>query len=361
MNVEQIETGARCALPFDPLRVFDELAEHLIAGADAEHAPAAAYVRLQVDVPALRAEELEVGDRRLAAGQDDEVRIERQRPTRRDEFELHLRLEPQRVEVVEVRDVRHVRDRDPNARAFARVASAGMLQLHGIFRRQRSSRMQPRHDAERRPAGARFDRVDAGAEQLHVAAKLVDDEAANALAILRIEHRMCADQRRNHVTAIDIADEHDRHVGRVRESHVGDVVRAQVGFRRAARAFDDDDVGFALQSAKAVERDLQQVASIARERVRVLRLDAPAAHDELRGRCPICGLSSTGFMSTVGGVRQANACSAVERPISPPSAVTAALFDMFCGLKGRTILPRFVSSRHSPATSSDLPTSEPQP
>ena len=75
----------------------------------------------------------------------------------------------------------------------------------------------------------------------------------------------------------------------------------------------------------------------------------------------LCGFSSTGFMSTVGGVRQASACSAVERPISPPSAVTAALFDMFCGLNGRTTMPRFVSSRHSPATSNDLPTSEPQP
>src|SRR5690348_6043625 len=74
-----------------------------------------------------------------------------------------------------------------------------------------------------------------------------------------------------------------------------------------------------------------------------------------------CGFSSTGFMSLVGATRQARACSACARPISPPSWVTAALFDMFCGLNGRTARPRRVSARPSPATSSDLPTSEPVP
>ena len=41
----------------------------------------------------------------------------------------------------------------------------------------------------------------------------------------------------------------------------------------------------------------------------------------------------------------ARACSAWARPISPPSAVTAALFDMFCGLNGRTRRPRRVKRR----------------
>ena len=59
--------------------------------------------------------------------------------------------------------------------------------------------------------------------------------------------------------------------------------------------------------------------------------------------------------------RAARACSACARPISPPSAVTAALFDMFCGLNGRTARPRFAKARASPATIRDLPTSEPVP
>src|SRR5947207_13681394 len=74
-----------------------------------------------------------------------------------------------------------------------------------------------------------------------------------------------------------------------------------------------------------------------------------------------CGFSNTGFMSIAGGAPQARACKACARPISPPSAVTAALFDMFCGLSGRTLRPRRVNTRASPATSSDFPTSEPVP
>ncbi|MDQ1080692.1 hypothetical protein QE401_003218 [Pseudoroseomonas cervicalis] len=75
----------------------------------------------------------------------------------------------------------------------------------------------------------------------------------------------------------------------------------------------------------------------------------------------LCGFSSTGFMCTLGATPAARACKAWARPISPPSAVTAALFDMFCGLKGRTDSPRRTSARARPATSSDLPTEEPVP
>ena len=75
----------------------------------------------------------------------------------------------------------------------------------------------------------------------------------------------------------------------------------------------------------------------------------------------LCGFSRTGFMCTLGGVRAAHACSAWARPISPPSPVTAALLDMFCGLNGRTLSPRLVKARAKPATISDLPTSDPVP
>src|SRR5947199_9808204 len=66
-------------------------------------------------------------------------------------------------------------------------------------------------------------------------------------------------------------------------------------------------------------------------------------------------------MCTLGRTRQARACNACARPISPPSAVTAALFDMFCGLKGRTRKPRRQKARARPATSVDLPTLDPVP
>ena len=46
------------------------------------------------------------------------------------------------------------------------------------------------------------------------------------------------------------------------------------------------------------------------------------------------------------------------RPISPPSAVTALLSAMFCGLNGATRTPRRCSTRHRPATSVLFPASE---
>ncbi|MGY3466322.1 hypothetical protein ACVW0I_003193 [Bradyrhizobium sp. LM6.11] len=54
----------------------------------------------------------------------------------------------------------------------------------------------------------------------------------------------------------------------------------------------------------------------------------------------VSGFSSTGFMSVCGSTPAASAWSAWARPISPPSTVTAALFDMFCGLNGSTRRPR---------------------
>ena len=76
----------------------------------------------------------------------------------------------------------------------------------------------------------------------------------------------------------------------------------------------------------------------------------------------VSGFSSTGFMCTLGGSRAARACTAWARPISPPSAATAALFDMFCGLNGATLQPAADEQRgQSPATSVDLPTFEPVP
>ncbi len=66
-------------------------------------------------------------------------------------------------------------------------------------------------------------------------------------------------------------------------------------------------------------------------------------------------------MSISGSTPQAIACIACARPISPPSAVTAALLDMFCGLNGRTRRPWRAKWRHRPATSIDLPTFDPAP
>ena len=80
--------------------------------------------------------------------------------------------------------------------------------------------------------------------------KLLTMKPAIELRILGIEHRLGADQARDHAAAVDVADQHHRHVGGAGKAHIGDVVGAQIDLRRAARAFDQDEVGSRLQRAK---------------------------------------------------------------------------------------------------------------
>ena len=54
---------------------------------------------------------------------------------------------------------------------------------------------------------------------------------------------MRADERGDDAATVDIADEHDRHVGPRRKAHIGDVARPEIDFGRRPRALDDDEVG----------------------------------------------------------------------------------------------------------------------
>src|SRR5947209_930637 len=70
------------------------------------------------------------------------------------------------------------------------------------------------------------------------------------------------------------------------------------------------------------------------------------------------GFRRMGFMSAVGSMPAATACTACARPISAPSAQTAALFDMFCALNGATRTPLRAKIRQSAAVSRLLPAEE---
>ena len=61
-------------------------------------------------------------------------------------------------------------------------------------------------------------------EQRRIAAELVDEVALEPRALGRLEQRVRADQRRDHAALVDVADQHDRQIGRFGKAHVGDVV-----------------------------------------------------------------------------------------------------------------------------------------
>src|SRR6202046_2683877 len=74
----------------------------------------------EVDIPALFTKEFEIGDRRLAARQDDKVG-DRQRLARADKHEAHGGLNVQRVEVVEIGDARQHWDGDAHRAVDSRL------------------------------------------------------------------------------------------------------------------------------------------------------------------------------------------------------------------------------------------------
>ena len=145
-----------------------------------------------------------------------------------------------------------------------RTSRVGLCRPRGIERQRIFRRQQPRvgkerHQAERLPSRQLRDARHAVGEQRRIAAELVDDEAADQRRILGRDHRLGADEAGDDAAAIDIADQHHRHVGGARKAHIGDVVGAQIDLGGAAGAFDQHDVGLGLQAGEAVEHERQQL------------------------------------------------------------------------------------------------------
>ena len=98
------------------------------------------------------------------------------------------------------------------------------------------------HHAHHGDAAHFLERGQAGAQNLNVAAELVDDQALHHGALVFVEQLHGAVQLREHAARVDVA--HQQH-GRLRHlchAHVGQIVGLQVDFRGAARTFDDHDV-----------------------------------------------------------------------------------------------------------------------
>ena len=97
-------------------------------------------------------------------------------------------------------------------------------------------------------------------EQRRVTAELVDEERDDPVAVGRGQDGMGADELRDHAAPVDVARQHDGHIGGFGKAHVGDVARPQVHLRRAARPFDQNEIHIGAQTLKAVQHAGHQVA-----------------------------------------------------------------------------------------------------
>ena len=171
------------------------------------------------------------------------------------------------------------------------------------------------------------DKVHGRSEQRWIAAKLVDQKPGHQSRIGGIENSRCTDDLRDDPASVDVADqETGTSADRAKPMLAMSLARRSTSarFRRPPPI----DVRFGPQALEAVEYAGQQA--------RLHRLEVSGGgvagyfplDDELRTDITLW-FEHTGFMWTEAATRQARAWSACARPISPPSAVTAALLDMF--------------------------------
>ena len=143
-------------------------------------------------------------------------------------------------------------------------------------------RGEERHQAQSLPARLARDELHAVVEQRRIAAEAVDDEAHDHLGVGRIDHRLGADQAGDDAAAVDVAQQHDRHVGGAREAHVGDVVGAQIDLGRRPRALDQHEIAFGREAPEAFEHGAQQPGLQALVLARLGVAQDLALHDDLR-------------------------------------------------------------------------------
>ena len=157
----------------------------------------------------------------MEPGKIDEVGIAGQRRAGRHDLHVHIRFGHQRIEVVEVRDPREPKHRDLD-RAVGRRGA--LVQTENVLGRQKTGALEPWHHAVAAHAGARRDDRVSLVKQRRIAPELVDQITFEPRPLGRLEQRVRADQRRDHAALVDVADQHDRQIGRRGKAHVGDVV-----------------------------------------------------------------------------------------------------------------------------------------
>ena len=139
-----------------------------------------------------RAQRREVDKGRLAAREEHEVGIAGRASPGSSDDEVDVGLGRQRVEIVEVGDPRQAGHGDASAPP-ARRRRARPGPAHPPWAGRARPRTRGRRPADAAGARARSAAMAAG-EQRGIAAELVDEEAARAGAIVRVEHRHGADE-----------------------------------------------------------------------------------------------------------------------------------------------------------------------
>ena len=190
---------------------------------------------------------------------------------------------------------------------------------------------------------------------------LLTRNPAIMLASAGIEHGLGANDLGDDAAAIDVADQNHRHIGGAGKTHIGDIVFAQIDFRRRCRRL-----------RRARDRRLRQVRAklsstagislvsvLVYSRAFAWPITLPCT--TICAPCSLCGFKRTGFMSTVGatprGARLYRLGAADFAAIRRHRGVVRHVLR----LERAHFEAAIAKARHRPATISDLPTPEPVP
>ena len=152
----------------------------------------------------------------------------------------------QRVEIGIVRHARHLDDSNVDEGVLQLFFGQAVRQAVFIL----DVHMQHGQHPDDGDARLGFQHIQAGLEDADVAAEFIDDDAFDHGAFFRVEEHDRAVHGREDAAAVNIGHEQDGRLGHAGHAHVDDILVLQVDFRRAAGAFNDNDVVLGAQGVK---------------------------------------------------------------------------------------------------------------
>ena len=268
------------AAAFQPQRIAHARAQHLQAAAHAHHRAAAGKRQTpQCRVQPLRLQPAQIPNGVLAAGQNEHVRRAHVR-RRAHHTQPHIRFAAQGVHIGEIADMRQIDHRHVQQlfRRGGGGAGGAELEAHGIFFRQAQA-FQPRHHPQKRLARARGDVLQRGSQQAGITAKFIQNKSGNPVALIRLQQKQRAGQRRKGPAAVNIRRQQHPCAGVGGHAHIHNVMGLQVDFRRTARPFQHHHVHFGGKAVIGGGHSLPR-ARFVTEIFRHAHLPHGAAHDD---------------------------------------------------------------------------------
>jgi hypothetical protein len=274
---------------------------------------------------------------------------------------LDSRHAAQRLELVEVADVRRAEDSDSHGlRAGDRSGRRRDVEEAVLVRQPMAT--HHRYHAGERHAGQELEIAWPGLEQRSVATEAVQDKAVQRASQVVGQQGPSSVQMRERAAAVDVGDEQAREAAEIarlaRGAEIDVVLRCEIDLRGRARAFDHHEIaiGGHARQARACgvgERCTAFAPALARE------IGVDVAVDDHLARRVALGLEQDGIhvdrrldtcRERLEILRRADLRAEAVEPGDDPRVVAHVL-----RLEGCTAMPRRAATRHSAVASQLLP------